>query len=60
VRTVHFKILFPSLLITFLSTDTFYVPIHCHGLGCPVYCSGSFCGILLLFDLCLTVHHQCR
>ena len=28
VRPVRFKILLPSFLVTFLLTDTFYVPFH--------------------------------
>jgi len=51
VRPVHFKILLPSFLIIFLLTDTLHFPFHCHGLGCPVYCSGWFCRILLLLLL---------
>ena len=51
VRHVHFKILLPSFLITFLLTDTLHVSFHCHGLGCPVYCSGWSCLNLLLLLL---------
>jgi hypothetical protein len=47
VRSVRFKILLPSFLITFLLPDTFHVPLHCHELGCPVYCLEWFCRILL-------------